>query len=202
MLQARDPALTRSVLVDHQTVMEHRLADAERIVAELQSGTSIATHTPVHVRSEPAVHALRAAREAKGDELWPWLEQVFARFERFLGGAGAAPLAPCSALYLPEIADDDVEPVEAFIALASPIYVPSSEPDLFIGKVPAADVAVLVHAGGYDSIGETYRLLGAWVARHGEPSGERIREHYVVGPPEATNVDDYRMEICWPVHRR
>ena len=68
-----------------------------------------------------------------------------------------------------------------------------------VGEVPAARVAVLVHTGDYDTIGDTYRTLGAWVARHAEHAGERVREWYVIGPLDADDPSEYRTEISWPI---
>jgi effector-binding domain-containing protein len=58
---------------------------------------------------------------------------------------------------------------------------------------------VLVHAGDDATILDTYRTLGAWVARHATHVGLPVREHYLVG---AVDVDDpaaYRTEISWPI---
>jgi effector-binding domain-containing protein len=77
--------------------------------------------------------------------------------------------------------------------------VPARERHVTVGEVPAARVAVLVHAGDYDTIGDTYRTLGAWVARHAEHAGERVREWYVIGPLDAADVSEYRTEISWPI---
>ena len=71
-----------------------------------------------------------------------------------------------------------------------------------MGEVPAARVAVLVHAGDYDSIGDTYRTLGAWVARNASHAGERVREWYVVGPADVASPEAYRTELAWPIHGR
>jgi effector-binding domain-containing protein len=68
-----------------------------------------------------------------------------------------------------------------------------------LGEVPTARVAVLVHTGSYDTIGDTYRSLGAWVARHAEHAGERVREWYVVGPTDTDDPDELRTEISWPI---
>ena len=70
-----------------------------------------------------------------------------------------------------------------------------------VGEVPATRVAVLVHTGDYDTIGDTYRTLGAWVARHAEHAGERVREWYVIGPLDADDPAEYRTEISWPISR-
>ena len=76
----------------------------------------------------------------------------------------------------PRSPDDESEPAEAFISVAAAVALPRSERTLVLGAVPAAQIAVLVHAGDYASIGDTYRRLGAGVASLAAPSGERIRE--------------------------
>jgi len=58
VLRARDPEVTRRILLEHRIGMEARLAATERIVAELQAGSAPTTHTPVHVRTKPAQHTL------------------------------------------------------------------------------------------------------------------------------------------------
>src|SRR4051794_2954710 len=59
VLDARDPDVTRKILADHQRAMQGRLDETERIVAELQSAVAPTTHTPVHVRAEPAAESVR-----------------------------------------------------------------------------------------------------------------------------------------------
>ena len=102
-------------------------------------------------------------------------------------------------LYDLEIPDDEGEPAEACISLAGPVVLPRAARVVMLGEIPAARVAVLVHAGDYASIGDTYRTLGAWVARHAAPSGERIREWYRVGPWDTTDAAASRTEISWPI---
>ena len=199
VLQARDPQLTRRILDAHQLTMEARLQETERIVAELQSGVASVTHTPVHVRVEPARDTVRIAGVVSEDEFAGWLEWAFARLSAFLIDAEATPAGPAGGLYAAELAEDGIEEVEAFIPIAEPLPVSRREHDVSIGEVPAARVAVLVHAGDYDSIGDTYRTLGAWVARNAEHAGERVREWYVVGPDDADDPKDFRTEIAWPI---
>ena len=73
VLQARDPNFTREVLNQHQVAMQARLSETERIVAELQSGVAPVTHTPVHVRDEPAVHALCIRGKVKEADFSDWV---------------------------------------------------------------------------------------------------------------------------------
>ena len=199
VLHGRDPELTARILAAHHTTMEKRLVETERIVAELQSGLAPTTYTPVHVRLEPARDTVRIIGEVGGADFGPWLARAFARLAVVLRQLGAQPAGAPGALYRPEIVDDGAEPVEAFIPTAAPLVIPSGERSVSVGEVPAARVAVLVHAGDYDSIGDTYSTLGAWVARHARHAGERVREWYVVGPGEVADPDAYRTEISWPI---
>ncbi|HEY1295926.1 MAG TPA: MerR family transcriptional regulator [Chloroflexota bacterium] len=199
VLHARDPEFTREVLASHQVAMQARLAETERIVAELQSGVAPVTHTPVHVRDEPAVHTLSVRARVQESDFGDWvtsaLSQLFAVAER-----SEVPLAGVAGtLYDPEIADDDGEAVEAFVPIAAPIAIPRADRNVVLGEVPAARTAVLVHAGDYESMADTYRTLGAWVARHAAPSGERIREWYRVAPWDTDEVSSLRTEIAWPI---
>jgi DNA-binding transcriptional MerR regulator len=199
VLHGRDPELTRRVLARHAVAMQARLAETERIVAELQSGLAAQTHTPVHTRDEPAVHTLRISGTVDEADWADWLGWAFGRLTAVLADVEVAATGSAAGLYAPEIVDDGPQPVEALLPVAGPFALPLGEVDVGFGEVPAARVAVLVHAGGYDDIAETYRALGAWVARHAEPTGERIREWYVVGPSETADPATWRTEIAWPI---
>ena len=199
VLQARDPQLTRRILDAHQLTMEARLQETERIVAELQSGLASVTHTPVHVRLEPARDTIRIEGVVSEDEFADWLASAFERLSNFLTEAGATPAGPAGGLYAAELAEDGIEEVEAFIPIAEPPLISRRERDVSIGELPATRAAVLVHAGGYESIGDTYRTLGAWVARNAEHAGERVREWYVVGPGDVDDPKAFRTEIVWPI---
>jgi DNA-binding transcriptional MerR regulator len=196
VLQARDPDFTRQVLANHQVAMQARLVETERIVAELQSGVAPVTHTPVHVRHEPAAHSLFMRARVKPVDFGDW---VLGALQTLFDVAQAAevPLAGVAGtLYEPEIEDDEGEAIEAFVPIAEPIAVPRG---VGLGEVPAVQTAVLVHAGDYGSMSDTYRTLGAWVARNAQPSGERIREWYRVAPWDTEEVGAFRTEIAWPI---
>jgi DNA-binding transcriptional MerR regulator len=198
ILHGRDPDLTRRVLAGHQVAMQARLAETERIVAELQSGIAPVTHTPVHIRDEAAIDTLRITARIGEAELAAWLGSAFERLSGVLDAAGVAPVGYPGTLYDAEIADE-LENAEAFIPVAAPFVVPSADRGVSLGEVPAARVAVLVHAGDYESMADTYRSLGAWVSRHAHNAGERLREWYVVGPGDVDDPALYRTEISWPI---
>jgi DNA-binding transcriptional MerR regulator len=201
ILQARDPELTSKILAEHQVSMQERLSVTERIVAELQSGTTSVTHTPVHVRDEPATDTIRIACDVQTSDFVGWVIEAFDRLFRFARDLEIPITGPPGGLFQPQIADECFEHVEIFLPIGAPIEIPYGTREISLGEAPAARVAVLVHAGGYDTIGETYRVLGTWVARNATHKLERVREWYVVGPAPGRDSSAFRTEIAWPVER-
>lgn len=200
VVHARDPEVTRRVLAAHAAAMETRLADVTRIVHELQVGVALpAAHTPVHVRDVPAAHTLAVRGEVTDADLATFLDSAYAELGGALERCATAPIGPFGALYAAELADDGPEPVEAFAPLGAPVALPEPPGRVRLGELPAARVAVLVHAGGYDSIADSYRHLGAWVAVNARPDGQRVREVYLVGPGDVDDPARYRTEIHWPL---
>ena len=198
ILQARNPELTRRILAAHHTKMRERLEATERIVAELTSSSAPVTHTPVHVRNEPASHTVRLIGDVTPATFEAWLVAAFARLHRVLDAHGARASGVGGTLWSPEILVDDAEHVEAFVPIAQPVVLGAHDPEVKLGEIPAVRVAVIVHAGEYETMSDTYRALGAWVARHERWAGERIREWCVV-PPGGMDKSAYRTEIAWPI---
>jgi DNA-binding transcriptional MerR regulator len=198
VIQARDPEFTRSILAAHESTMQARLEETARIVAELQSGVAPVTHTPVHVRYDEAVDTVSIADDVPETQFATFILDSLERMNRFLESVEAAPAGAPGTLYTPEI-PDEVEHIEAIIPIQTQLGIPASEREIKLAEVPGAWVAVLVHPGSYESMGDTYRTLGAWVARNAEPSGERIREWYIVSPLDTDNPAEFRTEIAWPI---
>jgi effector-binding domain-containing protein len=79
------------------------------------------------------------------------------------------------------------------------LALPGERGRVVVSEVPAARVAVLVHAGGYEAIADSYRTLGAWVAHNATPAGLPVREIYVVSFDETDDPARFRTEIHWPL---
>ncbi|GAA2432613.1 MerR family transcriptional regulator [Actinomadura vinacea] len=199
VLAARDPEVTREVLAEHARVMRKRLEETARIVAELQEGVERPSeHTPVHLRDVPAGHTLAIRGEVRHDDFSAFLGPAYAELGQLAKRLGLEPSGPSGALYPPEFPDDPVE-VEAYLPLAGPVSLPGERGRVLLGEIPAARVAVAVHAGPYESIDGAYRRLGAWVAENAEPGPGPVREVYLVSWDETPDPDGFRTEIQWPV---
>ena len=83
-----------------------------------------------------------------------------------------------------------------------PIAVPApGQGDVQSGELPGGPVAVGVHAGSYDELGDTYAAMERWMdANHCRPGGAPW-ESYVTDPAEFPDVNDWRTEVYWPLEK-
>jgi DNA-binding transcriptional MerR regulator len=201
VLDARDPAVTRKVLIDHGAVLEARLAETQRAVDDLYATLEgRALRSPVQRRHEPARTVLTLAGTVTEAEWEPFLHRARNLLSDAVSASEAVGVGQFGACY-PPLLDDDVQEVIAFHALETAPLLPAAvrSTGVAVDELPATDVAVIDHRGDYDDLEDTYRDLGSWVASHGEPADLAVRELYLIGPGDADEPNDYRTEICWPL---
>ena len=200
VLDARDPDVTRKVLAEHARTLDERLSALRRTVDELSRAVEMpAAHTPVHRRVEPARAVLSLAATVTPDG---W-ESFLAHARAVLTGAAWASDGvidgPLGACYPPPL--DDAQELVVYLPVATPPLLSGTDraAGVRVDELPRTDVAVLVHAGSYDGLEDSYRMLGAWVAHNADASDLPVREQYLVGPADTDDAEDHRTEICWPV---
>ena len=201
VLEARDPAVTRKVLADHGAVLEERLAVMQRAIDELSVAVEVpALQTPVHRRHEPARTALMFTGTVSEADWQLFLERTLGLLLEASAASGAVVDGPLGGCY-PTLLDDDAQDVEVFVPVAAAplLSARSRSAGVQVGELPATDVAVLAHHGTYDTLDNTYRRLGAWVAEHADPADLPVRELYLVGFAHTDEPDEFRTEICWPL---
>lgn len=201
IVAARNPDMTRKVLAEHEAAMRDRLEQTQRIVDELQQTIERPSlQTPVHIRTEAATHALVVRGVVHNADYSAFLDGAFADLYATLGASGAVPNGSSGARY-PASIDTDAEPIDAFLPIAAPVAIDHAR--VVLDLLPAVTCAVATHVGGYDTIGDTYRQLGAWVAHHAVTAELPVRELYVVSvDPDTFELlppADRRTEICWPI---
>lgn len=67
------------------------------------------------------------------------------------------------------------------------------------GTLHGGAVALAIHAGAYDSLGETYTAIERWIGEQGARPGGPPWEVYVTDPAEHPDPKDWRTEIYWPL---
>lgn len=103
-------------------------------------------------------------------------------------------------MYPPKI-EGDSEVVTAFVPLAEPLVLDACSIANGVVNImlPRTTCAVLTHCGSYQSIGDTYRQLGAWVATNATVVDQPVREVYIVNTDEAGDLlpdSELRTEIA------
>jgi len=69
------------------------------------------------------------------------------------------------------------------------------------GELPGGSIAVAVHAGAYDQLGDTYAAIERWMEANRYRGGGAPWESYVTDPGDVPDVKDWRTEIYWPLEK-
>ncbi|MCW2933000.1 MAG: transcriptional regulator, MerR family [Actinomycetia bacterium] len=65
--------------------------------------------------------------------------------------------------------------------------------------IPAAELAVIVHAGSHADVDRSYGALATYVASHALQVDGPVREYYLVGRSDTRDEAAWRTEIGWPI---
>jgi AraC family transcriptional regulator len=67
------------------------------------------------------------------------------------------------------------------------------------GELPGGPIAVAVHAGAYEQLGDTYAAMERWMEANRYRGGGAPWESYVTDPGDVPDVNNWRTEIYWPL---
>jgi DNA-binding transcriptional MerR regulator len=197
VLAAPDLRTRNQLIAAHLTRLEHDLARTQQAVASLRDLLADpADAAPVSHRRVDAVTAATITEVVGTADLLPWYLGALGELHATLEARGVRPAGPAGGVYATELFSH--EKGEATVFVPTPTQV---EP---LGRVaprvvPAAELAVIVHAGSHADVDRSYGALAAYVADHALQVDGPVREYYLVGRGDTRDEGAWRTEICWPI---
>lgn len=198
VLQAPHVYARHELITAHAKRMEARLATIASVVDTLHG---LLLHPPATVAAERRAvgptRALAVADKVAMADLDAWWDEVFRELDAALAAASATPAGPRAGLYPAEFFRlDDGGEVVAYVPVAGPVRVTGRVRPL---EIPAAELAIAVHHGGFGNLDSTYGALGTWVAEREIGLDGPIREQYIVSAFDTDDESRLVTEVCWPV---
>jgi len=150
----------------------------------------------VEHRSVALAYGLGIREQVPAPDLDAWWDAAFRELDAALTAASVRPAGPRAALYPAEFFELGTGEVVAYVPVAAPVPAAGR---VSLLQIPAAELAVAVHAGTLADVDQTYGALGIYVAEREIGVGGPIREQYLVTPFDTEDESDLVTEVCWPV---
>ncbi len=196
ILRSPDADQRAALVAEHLGRLESELARTRAAVLSLRR---LLAPEPaplqVELREEPAVVVAAVEDDVSQGDVDAWYAGAMAELDAALGPAPTA--GPPGGLY-----DNALfEQGRGHLLLYRPAAEPPTRGRVHPVRLPAAELAVTVHAGEHEGIDVTYGELGSWVLRNALTVAGPVRERYLVGPRDTDDPAAWRTEIGWPVFR-
>ena len=199
VLDAPDMATRNQVIVAHLERMEDQLAQTQATVASLRAVLEAPrAPAPVEYRTVGPMASLAIRETVAAADMEAWWTGAFLELRKAIGDAGVTRAGPDGCLYPNEMFELEQGEMVAFVPVAAPA---GGSGRVQAYQLPAVELAIMVHAGGYDELDQTYGALGTVVAERAIGVEGPIRELYVVSPLDEADPAALRTEVGWPVFR-
>ena len=189
---------TRNELISaHLSRLEQGLARTQSAVASLRDLLADpAGAAPVEHRRVEATMTAAITSVVDATDLLPWYQGALGELHATLAAEGVATSGPAGGVFATEVFADERGEATIFVPAAAAIRQLGRVGPLVI---PAAELAVIRHAGSHADVDLSYGTLAAYVAEHALAVDGPIREYYVVGWHDTPYEDAWRTEIAWPI---
>jgi DNA-binding transcriptional MerR regulator len=197
VLEAPDLRARNQLISAHLGRLERDLTRTQDAVASLRDLLADpADLAPVSHRRVAAATAAAITSVVTAGELLPWFRGALGELSATLQASGISPAGPPGGAFATGLFTE--EKGEATL------FVPARAEVPLVGRVaprtiPAAELAVIVHAGPHHDVDRSYGALARYVAEHTVPVDGPVREYYLVGWQDTPDESAWRTEIGWPV---
>ena len=201
ILDAPDVPTRNEMIAAHLSRLEQGLSRTQLAVAALRDlldDRKDAVRADITYRSVAAVRAAAVTAVVDMADMGAWYHGALGELRATLDARALAREGPPGGIYATELFTDERGAATVFIPCAGPVRrVGRVEPVI----VPAAELAIVGHAGSHDGIDRAYGALAEHVTRHALAVDGPIREYYLTSPQDTADESAWRTEIGWPIFR-
>jgi DNA-binding transcriptional MerR regulator len=197
VLGTPDLTVRNRLIADHLSRLEQDLARTQQAVASLRDLLADpSAAAPVSHRRVDATMAAAVSDTVGVGDLLPWFLGALGELYATLDARGVAASGPAGGIYATELFAEERGEATVFVPTAAEVQ--------GLGRVapftvPAAELAVITHAGSHADVDRAYGALAAYVSSHALQVDGPIREYYLVGRHDTADEGAWRTEICWPI---
>jgi DNA-binding transcriptional MerR regulator len=201
MLAAPDPAARTERIAGHLARLEADLRRTEHAVASLRGLLDPPPGTPdarIESRSVGPVPAAAITAIVDVADSADWLSGALGELCATLAAQGIAASGSAGGVYADELFTRHRGQATVFVPCDASVR-PLGRIAPYL--VPAAELAVIEHAGPPADVDRAYGALAAHVTRHALAVDGPLREYYLVGRQDTPDPSLWRTEVCWPIFR-
>jgi DNA-binding transcriptional MerR regulator/effector-binding domain-containing protein len=203
VLAAPDVQVRNKLIADHLGRLEASLARTQSAVSSLRDlldkpATADPGDGRISHRWVPEVRAAAVTSVVDIADIGPWYHGAVGELRASLAAQRVAADGPAGGVYATDLFTEERGEATVFIPCAGTLR-PVGRVSQVV--VPAAELAVIVHAGPESEADRSYGMLAAHVARHALGVDGPIREYYLTTPEDTADESAWRTEICWPIFR-
>jgi len=192
-----DPERTRQLLAGHR---DRLLQQTERQQYAIRILESMLREEPpmtyeIHMREVVPQQAASIRAQIPWAEIGPFVGGAMGEIFQTIATQGGRVTGPPMAIYHCADAEQPELDVEVAVPLAGTV---KSAGRVGATTVLGGLVATTLHVGSYETVGQAYQALGAWVQEHSHETAGPPREVYLTDPNE-TEPSANRTEILWPI---
>jgi DNA-binding transcriptional MerR regulator len=199
ILAARDVVSRNELIAAHLDRLEQSLSRTRRAVAvvrDLLGNADGREPAGISHRGVEPVPAAAVTAVVDMADISAWYQGALGELRATMAAQAVKSGGPEGGIYSTELFADEHGQATVFIPCEQEVRpVGRVEPVI----VPAAELAVIVHAGPPDGIDRAYGALATHVTRHELAVDGPIREYYLSGPRDTPDESAWRTEICWPI---
>lgn len=197
VLAARDLDTRNALIAAHLSRLEGELEQTRQAVLELRDLLEPA-RAPISVehRTVQATQAVGIQEVVDLSDLLIWYHGALGELYATIAVQGVQPSGPSGGLFASDLFQYERGEATVFVPISGDVQTVGRVSPLV---VPAAEVAVTVHAGSLTNVNVTYGALGAYVSQHALALVGPVREYYLVDARTTSDATQWRTEIAWPI---